>query len=172
MSTKLTLSNLSTALLSILSRVNVASTFTAKQTFNGSASQAAVNFANITERANIVAAAATGTINLDATTASVWWYTSNNSANWTINVRGSSGTTLNTLMATGDILTVAFISPNGSSAFYPNTFQIDGTTITPLWQGGVAPTGGDLNATTAYTYSILKTGSAAYTVLASQVKFA
>lgn len=172
MPTKLTLSNFSTALTNVLSRLNVASTFTAKQTFNGSASQAAINLVNITERANIVAAAATGTINLDATTASVWWYTSNNAANWTINVRGSSGTSLNTLMATGDILTVAFVSPNGASAFYPSAFQIDGSAVTPRWQGGVTPTGGDANATTAYTYSILKTGSATYTVLASQVKFA
>jgi formylmethanofuran dehydrogenase subunit E-like metal-binding protein len=49
--------------------------------------------------------------------------------------------------------------------------QVDGATVTPKYQGGVAPTAGNINSIDAYSYSIIKTGSATFTVLASQVQF-
>jgi hypothetical protein len=124
------------------------------------------------ENANVVASAATGTINVDTITSTVWYYTSNASANFTLNIRGNSGTSLNTLMATNQVITVVFLNTNGSTAYYPNAFQIDGTSVTPKWQGGTAPTGGSTSAIDAWSYTIVKTASATYTVIASQTKFA
>jgi hypothetical protein len=124
------------------------------------------------ENANVVASAATGTINVDTITSTVWYYTSNASANFTLNIRGNSGTSLNTLMATNQVITVVFLNTNGSTAYYPNAFQIDGTPVTPKWQGGTAPTGGNTSAIDAWSYTIVKTASATYTVIASQTKFA
>jgi hypothetical protein len=49
---------------------------------------------------------------------------------------------------------------------------VDGTTITPKWQGGTAPSAGNASSIDSYTFTIIKTASATYTVLASQVKFA
>jgi len=129
-------------------------------------------FIGALENANVVASAATGTINIDTITSSVWYYTTNASANFTLNIRGNSGTSLNTLMTTGQVMTVIFLNTNGSTAYYANAFTIDGTSVTPKWQTGTAPTAGNASAVDAYSYSILKTGSAAYTVLASQTKFA
>jgi hypothetical protein len=123
------------------------------------------------ENANVVASAATGTINVDTITSTVWYYTSNASANFTLNIRGNSGTSLNTLMATNQVITVVFLNTNGSTAYYPNAFQIDGTSVTPKWQGGTAPTGGSTSAIDAWSYTIVKTASATYTVIASQTKF-
>ena len=121
---------------------------------------------------NIVASAATGTINLDVNTASVWYYTSNASANHTINVRGDGSTTLSSLLAVGDSITVVWANTNGTTAYWPNTFQVDGSTITPRWQGGTAPTGGNASATDIYTYMIVKTDATpTYTVFASQTQF-
>lgn len=124
------------------------------------------------EKATVSATAATGTINFDAITQAVLYYTSNASANWTLNVRGNSGTALNTIMQVGQSLTVAFLVTNGGTAYYPTAFQVDGSAVTPKWQGGSAPTSGNASAIDVYSYTIVKTANATFTVLASQTKFA
>ena len=149
-----------------------ATTFTAQQTFNGSSSVLAATLANAAETVTISATAATGTINYDVTTQSVVYYTSNASANWTMNFRASSGTSLNTAMSTGQSVTVVFMATNGATAYYNNAITVDGASVTPKYQGGIAWTFGTASGIDAYTYTIIKTGSAAFTVLASQIRFA
>lgn len=148
-----------------------ATTFTAAQTFNGSSSVLAAVFANAAETTTISATAATGTINYDVTTQSVIYYTSNASANWTVNFRASSGTSLNTAMATGQSMTVVFLVTQGATAYYNNAIQIDGSSVTPKYQGGTAWTSGNASSIDAYSYTIVKTGSAAFTVFAAQTQF-
>jgi hypothetical protein len=148
-----------------------ATTFTATQTFNGSSSVEAMVTTNIAETTTVSATAATGTINFDVTTQSVLYYTTNASANFTINVRGSSGTSLNTLMATNQTITIAFLNTNGATAYYASAFTIDGTAVTPKYQGGTAFSSGNASSVDVYTYTITKTASATYTVLASQTQF-
>lgn len=131
---------------------------------------------NSKDKWNVVASAATGTINFDVATSLLWLYTTNATANYTLNVRGNSGTTLNSLMATGESVTLTFMHQNGTTAYYPTTFQIDGTTLTGptaiKWQITGAPAAGDPSNINAYTLTIIKTGSNAYTVLGSQTRFA
>lgn len=148
-----------------------ATTFTATQTFNGTSSTLAAVLTDIAETVTISATAATGTIAYDVTTQSVLYYTSNASANWTVNFRGSSGTSLNTLLSTGQCITVAFLVTQGATAYYNNVVQVDGSAVTPKYQGGTAWTAGNASGIDAYTYTIIKTGSAAFTVLASQTQF-
>ena len=148
-----------------------ATTFTATQTFNGSSSVLAAVFANAAETTTVSATAATGTINYDVTTQSVLYYTSNASANWTVNFRASSGTSLNTLMSTGQTMTVVFAVTQGSTAYYNNAVTIDGTSVTPKYQGGTAWSSGNASGIDVYTYTIIKTGSATFTVLAAQTQF-
>jgi len=125
------------------------------------------------ERANVVASAATGTINIDVLTASVWFYTSDASANHTINFRGDSGTTLSSLLAVGDSISVMWLVTNGSTPYYPNVVQIDGSSVTPKWAGGTAPTAGNASSIDAYSFSIIKTAATpTYTVFGGQTKFA
>lgn len=147
-------------------------TFTAKQTFNGSASVIAAVLANAAEPVTVVASPAAGTINYDITTQSVLFYTSAATANWTLNFRASSGASLDSVLSTGQAVTVVFLATTGSPSYYASTIQIDGSTVTPKYQGGVAPTFGTTNGIDAYTYTIIKTAAATYTVLASQVRFA
>jgi len=151
---------------------SVANTFTGTQTFSGSTSTLAGILTNAAEVATISATAATGTINYDITTQSVLYYTSNASANWTTNFRASSGTSLNTAMSIGQSVTVAFLVTQGSTAYYNNVVQVDGSSVTPKWQGGTAPTAGNASSIDAYTYTIVKTGSAAFTMFAAQTRFA
>jgi len=151
--------------------IGTTTTTAAQLTVNGTASIAGLKVPNIKEVATVSATAATGTINYDITTQSVLYYTTNASANFTLNFRGSSGTSLNTLMATGESMTVVFMNTNGATAYYNNVVQIDGTTVTPKWQGGTAPSSGNASSIDTYTYTIIKTASATYTVLASQTQF-
>ena len=125
------------------------------------------------EDANIVASAATGTINLEVDTASVWYYTTNATANHTLNIRYSSGVSLNTALAVGDAITVVWMNTNGATAYYPNVIQIDATTVTPKWQGGTAPAAGNASSIDVYVFTIVKTAATpTYVVLGSQTKFA
>ena len=124
------------------------------------------------ERTTVSATAATGTVNFDASTQGVLYYTTNASANWTLNVRGDSGTSLNSLLTTGDSITVVFLATQGSTAYYQSAFQIDGSAVTPKWQGGTTPSSGNASSIDSYSFTIIKTGSAAYTVFGSQTKFA
>jgi hypothetical protein len=149
-----------------------AQTFTATQTFAGTSSAIGTVLNDVAEVATVSATAATGTINYDITTQSVLYYTSNASANWTVNFRGSSGTSLNTLMSTGQSMTVAFLVTQGATAYYNNVVQVDGTAtgVTTRWLGG-APTAGNASGIDSYRYLIIKTGSATFTVLASNTQF-
>lgn len=125
------------------------------------------------EIVTVSATAATGTINFDAKTQGVLYYSSNASANWTLNVRGDSSTTLSSLMDVGDSITVVFLNTNGTTAYYPTSFTIDGGSNTPKWQGGFAPAAGNASSVDAYVYNIIKTAATpTYLVLASQTKFA
>ena len=151
--------------------LGIAQSFTAKQTFTGATASLASAFINATEFSTISATAATGTINYDVTTQSVLYYTSNASANWTVNIRGNATTSLNTLMTTGDSLTVVFLVTQGSTAYYNNALTIDGNSVTPKYQGGTAYTSGNASGIDAYSYTIVKTGSAAFTVLEAQTQF-
>ena len=124
------------------------------------------------ELTSVSATAATGTINFDANTQSDVFYTTNASANWTLNVRGDSSTTLSSMLAVGDSITVTFKVTNGTTAYYQTAFQIDGSAVTPKWQGGLAPTGGNASSIDVYTFNIVKTAATpTYTVFASQTKF-
>lgn len=126
----------------------------------------------VLEKASIAATSLTGTVNFNALDGAVLYCTSNASGNWTLNVRGDGSTTLNNVMATGDSLSLAVLVTQGSTAYYQSGFQIDGSSVTPKWAGGTAPTAGNASSVDAYTITIFKTGSAAFTVFASQTKFA
>ena len=164
----ITTANITTANVTTMSGTT---SYTGTQTFTGSTTAIAAVFQDAAEVTTISATAATGTINYDVTTQSVLYYTTNASANWTVNVRGNGTTSLNTLMSTGQALTVVFLVTQGATAYYNNAFQIDGSSVTPKYQGGTAWTAGNASSIDAYSYTIVKTGNAAFTVFASQTQF-
>ena len=127
---------------------------------------------SLLETATITAAAPTATQNYDAITQQVQNFTTSTANNWTLNIRGSSTVSLNTLMAVGQSLTLVVIVTNGATAYYASALTIDGTSVTPKYQGGTAWTSGNASSNDVYSYTVIKTASATYTVLASQTKFA
>jgi hypothetical protein len=126
----------------------------------------------ILETTTVSATAATGTIIFDVLTQPIVYYTTAATANWTVNFRGNSSTSLNNAMAIGQTVTATFMATQGATAYYNNVVTIDGTTVTPKWQSGIAPSAGYANSVDTYTYAIIKTANATFTVLGSQTKFA
>jgi hypothetical protein len=124
------------------------------------------------ETVTIAATAATGTVNFDVSTQSILYYTSNASANWTLNIRGSSSVSLNSIMSTGQSVTITHLVTQGSTAYYNSAVTVDGTSVTPKWSGGSAPVAGNVNSVDVYSYTLIKTGSGSFTVFASQTRFA
>lgn len=126
----------------------------------------------IIETATPSATAATGTINYDVLAQTVLYYTTNAAANWTLNIRGNGSTTLNSVLLTGQSLSVVFMVTQGSTAYYNSAVTIDGTAVTPKWQGGIAPTFGNTSGVDVYNYTIIKTAANTYYVFASQSRYA
>ena len=69
-------------------------------------------------------------------------------------------------------MTCAVLMKQGGSAYYLNTYQVDGSSVTPEWSGGTAPSAGNANSVDSYVFTVIKTGDAAFTVFASQTQFA
>jgi hypothetical protein len=126
------------------------------------------------EKFNVVGTAPTGALNIDIKTAGVWYYTPNATADFTLNFRGDSSTTLNSILATGEAITVSVIWSNGAGPYtgtypyFPTAITVDGSSITPKWNGGVPIYSGNVSATSNVSYTIIKTASATFTVLATQ----
>jgi hypothetical protein len=124
------------------------------------------------EKTTVSPTAATGTVQFDILTQGVLYYTTNASGNWTLNVRGDGSNTLNSVMATGETRTITFLATQGGTAYYQSALTIDGSSVTPKWQNGTTPSSGNTSSIDIYVLTIIKTGSAAFTVLESQTKFA
>jgi hypothetical protein len=114
----------------------------------------------------------TGTINFDALTQAVMFFNTDQTANRTINFRGDSSTTLDSTMSVGESMTFAVLMTEGATAYYLNTYQVDGSAVTPEWSGGSAPSSGNASSIDVYSFTIIKTASATFTVLASQTQYA
>jgi hypothetical protein len=168
----------------VQTQMNARATLTGSETLtNKTLTSPALNTATATgailvapeERTTVAAVAAATTVNFDAVTQGLLYYTSNATANWTLNVRGNSSTTLNSILATGDAITVSFLVTNGSTAYYQTAFNIDGTTsgVTLEYSGGTVPASGNASSVDVYTFTIIKTASATYTVFgAGPIKYA
>ena len=113
-----------------------------------------------------------GVSNFDVLEGAVKFYTNNPTGNWTINVRGSSSNSFDSMTATGDSVTVAYLANNGGTAYYQTAVQIDGFARTVKYQGGSAPSSGNANSIDIYSLTLLKTAANVWTVLASQTQYA
>ena len=117
--------------------------------------------------------AISGAETMDTLTSTAYYNYTTATGNFTLNVRGNSGTTLSSLLDVGDSITVAWAITNGATARYLTAMSVDGSAQTVKWQGGSAPTAGNANSVDVYVFTILKTAATpTYTVLASQTKFA
>ena len=130
--------------------------------------------APIKEKVNSLGTVSSGPIAFNILTASVINMVVGTGANFTINFRGSSTVTLNSMLDIDESITVVFIA-NSAGSYYPNTLQIDGgagTIVNNRWQGGTAPTAGTGGSADIYTFNIQKVANNLYQMFSSQTKFA
>ena len=135
-------------------------------TFNGTGKIQAVK-----EKVTVTAVATTGATNFDFLDQAVLYHTTTATGQFTLNLRGSSSTTLNNMLSVGESVTGAFLNTN--TTFYVSTITIDGssTNVVLEYQGGSAPSAGNAGIDT-YTFTAIKTATTpAYTILASQTQF-
>jgi hypothetical protein len=124
------------------------------------------------ETTTINISAAGGTTNFDVLTSPVIYYTANCASNVTLNFRGSLARTLDSVMSTGQALSVAFVNTQlSANTFLTAAHQIDGFERSVYWQGGSTPTGGNAASLDVYGYTIIKTASNTFTILASQTQY-
>ena len=150
-------------------------TFAGSDTGDLSFNDAEVQFGNIEasrittneviERADITAGVLSGSTNINLSNNAVIYYTSNPTGDWTFNFRGDASTPLDNILAIGDSMTTAALVTIGATPYYMTTLQIDGTTVQPKWVS--EPTAGTANSIEVYTFTIIKTAAAQFTVLAT-----
>ena len=172
--------------------VQTTSTFTDTATFDGAVTvsgaalfnsttefKAGIDIQQVIETANISAieiggdGTSVGNTTFDVLEGAVKYHTANVANNWTLNVRGNSTVMLDSVMSTGNTLSLSYIaSQNATNTFYQTNMEIDGNAVTPKWQGGSAPTAGNADSLDVYSFTIIKTAANTYTVLGSQTQFA
>jgi len=137
-------------------------------TFNGTG-----KIQQVLEKVTVTTTATTGTVNYDLLDQAVLYHTGNASGQFTLNFRGSNSTALNTMIATGESGTAAFLNTNATTAYYTTFVTIDGTStnVSTKWQGGSTPSSGNSLSIDAYAFTIIKTAASTYTVLAAQSQF-
>jgi len=110
------------------------------------------------------------TINFDTLTQSALYYTGSIGGNFILNVRGNSSTTLDSILTTGQAVTVTILINNSSAGYYPSSLQVDGASQTIKYQFGSTFTQDGVTLS-AFSFTIIKTASATFTVLGSQTRY-
>jgi len=143
-----------------------AATFNSTVTATGATINGTLDIEEVYEKVNI-SNGTTGAITLNTQEQGVIFYNVNQTANRTINFSN-----VNANLAIGQSVTVAVLMAQGSTAYYLNGYQVDGSSVTPKWSGGSAPTAGNASGIDSYSFTIIKTADATFTVLASQTQYA
>jgi hypothetical protein len=164
--------NIASVSSTLYSLIFAPKTLITKQTLVGSTTSIGVKLSSAIEGISVSSVASTGTINVDLTTQSTIFNTTNATGNFTINFRGNASNSLDSVLAVGESITAAFLTNNGATAYYNTSVTVDSATPTVRWQNGVTPTAGNTNSTDIYSYIILKTAAATFTVFATLTKFA
>lgn len=115
-------------------------------------------------------------IQFDVLSGSVAYYTTASSvaASFPLNFRGNGSNSLaSMLLSTGDSITVGFLLTTGASASWVGALTVDtSATVTTEWQLGSVPASGNASSIDSYLFTIVKTGTSAFTIFASRTRYA
>lgn len=133
----------------------------------------AISIERVKEKVNIVTTPTTGAMTLSVKDGSVIYNTATVTGNYSFNLRGDGSTTLNSLMSTSQVLTVASLVTYGTTAYYLTGVTVDGTSsgVTVKYVGGAPSAAGTASSICASTISVIKTANATFTVLVSQAEY-
>jgi len=121
------------------------------------------------EAVKVTAGKLSDNTNIDLGDGNVHYFTTQETTTSTPNLRFNGSTSLNNSMDTGESIAVTIIT-TAAAAGYSAQLTIDGSAVTENWVGGSAPSGGGSSGVDIYTYNIIKTASATFTVIANLTK--
>lgn len=129
----------------------------------------AFKFSNssLTEKVKITAGKLSDNQNINLDNGMVHYFTTTETTTSTPNITASAG--INTIMSTGDTMVVTIIT-TAAAGGYSAQLTIEGAATTENWIGGEVPAAGGGSGVDIYSYTIIKTGSAAYTVIGNLSK--
>jgi len=121
------------------------------------------------EEIKITAGKLSDNLNINLDNGMVHHFTTQETATAIPNIMSSVG--INTQMGTGDAIAVTIIT-TAAAGGYSASIKIDGAANDVKWSGGADPAAGGASGNDVYALQIIKTGSAAYTVLGALNNFA
>ena len=127
------------------------------------------NNAELIEKANVTAGKLSDNTDIDLANGMVHLFTTTETTTSTPNIRVDSSTSLDSVMAVGESIAVTIIT-TAAAAGYSTQLTIDGAAVTENWIGGAVPSDGGTSGVDIYTFTIIKTASATYTVVGQQSK--
>jgi len=124
----------------------------------------------IKEKVQSNATGSTGTVNFDILSGAIFRKSTAATSNFTINIRGNSTVTLDSILSNNESITCTYLNQTGSPGYIANVIQIDGTTqtINYVTSYSTLPT---INGIDAYTFNIIKVNPNSYVVLGSKVGY-
>ena len=151
-----------------LNVVGGGATVTGIATFHGGADFNSL----LKESVNITAGKLSDNTNINLDNGMLHLFTTAETTTATPNIISNTG--INTDLSVGDALSVTLVT-TAAAAGYAATVHIDGLSLganagSLNWTGGTAPTAGGASGVDIYAYTIMKTASNKYTVIASLTK--
>lgn len=141
-------------------------------TNNTLASNLHISLTQVLETGNVYSVAVGGNVNIDLENNSLYFFSSNTTANVTFNFRANTQNTLDSQMNIGQTISSVILLKQGATRYRANVY-IDGSLQSPWWLGNSAPgfATTQQESIDLYSFNILKTAANAYTLLASNANF-
>jgi len=136
------------------------------------ASNLHISLTQVLETANVYSTAVGGNVNIDLENNTVYFFSSNTTANVTFNFRANTQNTLDSQLGIGQTITSAILLKQGATRYRANVY-VDGALQNPWWAGNSAPgfATTQQESIDIYSFNILKTAANVYTVLAANSNF-
>jgi hypothetical protein len=143
-------------------------------TSNVLSSNLTISTTRVAETVNVVTSAIGGNYQIHLANSSVYHFLANTTANITFQMIANTGRSVDTMLDIGQSASVAIMVKQGTTRYRAN-IHIDGVLQTAYWAGNAQPqytsTASQSMSYESYTFSIIKIGSARYTVFASNTNF-
>ena len=123
----------------------------------------------LSEACTVTAGKLSYNTNLDAANGNVFLFTTQETTTCTPNIRWNGSTTLNSKVNVGDMIAITVIT-TAAAGGYSAQLTIDGAAVTENWVGGSAPSAGGSSGKDIYSYTIVKTADATFTIIGNLVK--
>ena len=123
----------------------------------------------LSEACTVTAGKLSDNTNLNAENGNVFLFTTQETTTCTPNIRWNGSTTLNSKVNVGDMIAITVIT-TAAAGGYSAQLTIDGAAVTENWVGGSAPSAGGSSGKDIYSYTIVKTADATFTVIGNLVK--